>query len=607
MLSGEPFLRRPETLEAISEISGSERVALYCGAGATRDQTGFGWDDLVRAVFDEVKSARDEHLKDNEQIERILRTDLTPQQKASIVVSCLKPNDVSESDFLRKHLKAILYRGSGWSEGKLLKNIADLAFQLASLDKEVVIITTNYDDFLIRRSLTRLQELRASSFGFAEALKDLQETSELERGAGEKEGTPKFERFDDFAIPVPGLRVSVLGSEGVFLDIPPVNNGLYVKIMFLHGIVAKRKFEYRGRRCNTGDPGEIVFSEYSYVQTQSRTTRYLASLINGGYAFLCVGASLTDPPLVEAFVQTAKSPKKTYALVTLPRNLLDSDDANGAALKAHQILGSRARHIGVSRVLTPSTFFQVAQFIEEISVFGQYNEIVELEDLDHRSLETVIYSARLATWWKEWSNSKASTVHKAHYKYLLVMQSEIEKKLEDWSCPLGKDEMLRLEMWVRINPTINGRHRCLTLFANSLGPIKNEANRREEPLSRTSSIASVRAFLAGKPMILPLEKLGLPSNASRWKSFLSVPISLPISVPLPDMGLSVSGDVPLGVITLSSTKSFRDIHSSSKSAGDYAAFLDPKMKKDEYRELVNLLEKTGRAIVEVASGRGVES
>lgn len=61
MLKEKPFFGRGETTYAILDLATAQNVVIYCGAGATRDQTGLGWDDLITAVFtrDSPESQRD--------------------------------------------------------------------------------------------------------------------------------------------------------------------------------------------------------------------------------------------------------------------------------------------------------------------------------------------------------------------------------------------------------------------------------------------------------------------------------------------------------------------------------------------------------------------
>jgi hypothetical protein len=73
---------------------------------------------------------------------------------------------------------------------------------------------------------------------------------------------------------------------------------------------------------------------------------------------------------------------------------------------------------------------------------------------------------------------------------------------------------------------------------------------RTEPLATTNKNASVRALLAGKPQLVSLDDLGYADGASRWKTFLSVPIML--QVPVTVAGSAQGANIPVGVVTLTS-------------------------------------------------------
>jgi hypothetical protein len=559
----EPLLHDPRTFETIADIARARRLVLYCGAGTTRDQTGLGWEGLVEAVFDAARqNHRSRRALDDRTRELIRSPALGAQQKASIVVQKLKPAGLTETEFLSRVLRRVLYEDRGWGEGSLLRNIATLASDIAVLRRDVVVVTTNYDDYLLRDLLKQIDAIK-----------------------------------DENPAVAPGLEVRLLGRGTPVLEVAPGQSGSIIKFVYLHGFVPEDPKKYEGS-------GDLVFSERSYVETQDRTANYLNSLMVAGTSFLAVGASLSDPPLISALIRGADDGANLHALIDLPGALSPDADDDIRAAQAHRVLSYRAEHLGIKRPLLPATFSQVAQVVEEVRLCAS---------LDSFSAEGAAlyakhgnYAARLASWWAAWAASAGYSKHTDHHTQLAVVLKEIESQLARWSCARGEDEMLRLEMWVRLDPSISREQRDLTLFANSSGPILDTSSRRREPIRRRSAISSVRAFGAGKPLLTPLSDLGFESAASRWKTFLSVPILHDVAVPVTGAGgdeiVAGTGTVPVGVVTLSST--YPMARSGEEKHFDIACFADPRLGNDEYDTILRWMIEAGRAIATVDSEPG---
>lgn len=66
------------------------------------------------------------------------------------------------------------------------------------------------------------------------------------------------------------------------------------------------------------------------------------------------------------------------------------------------------------------------------------------------------------------------------------------------------------------------------------------------------SVAAVRAYNEGRPLILSLDDLGLSPTASRWQKFLAVPIFAGFHL---DVGEGFYAALPVGVVVVASTKS----------------------------------------------------
>lgn len=538
-------MRDPDTIAAITELASAERLVLYCGAGTTRDQTGLGWDGMVAAVFEAAKSSRRTDRELNERIRKLLSNPaLEPQQKASIVTRYLKPKNRSESQFLSRYLSQVLYEERGWGEGFLLRNIAALAFGMSQIGRRVTLVTTNYDDYLLRR-LRKLVE--------------------------------------DAGTEGPGLLSYCLGDEDRPLVSIPARGSLpTIELVFVHGFAPPRGSDY-------ASSGEIVFSEQSYQKTQQRTSDYLRSLMDGSATFLTIGASIADPPLINAIVRGSAEGARVYSLIDLPWALNEDLNDDIVASQTQSLLAARASHLGIRRALSPANFSQVAQFVEEIRVSAYLTAASQPEHELYRTSGN--YASRLNSWWQNWSISAQASAHEDHYLLLATGLDILRDKLESFGCRRSDEELLRLEMWVRLDPSISRAHRHLTLFANSSGHVLDIRSRREEVIRRASPISSVKSFVSGKPTLSPLTALGFSDSASRWKTFLSVPVFHEVSIESPDLVVPVTGSVPLGVVTLSSSLPME------QQAADRACFVDTKLGNSEYKEILSVMIEVGREVV----------
>lgn len=119
-------------------------------------------------------------------------------------------------------------------------------------------------------------------------------------------------------------------------------------VTFLHGRVDRSGND-------SSSSGDIVFSEYSYAQTRETSVSYLTEQIKRS-AFLAVGSSLLDEPLIEALANTKKeSTLPRYALVTLPLALNSDADDDEKAARIHTALTYRGK-ISAWRFCSPPIF-----------------------------------------------------------------------------------------------------------------------------------------------------------------------------------------------------------------------------------------------------------
>lgn len=546
--SREPFLKDPVTHEVLEEIAGSHELVLYCGAGVTRDRSGVGWDELVRSTFD-LASKRKHDKALAAAVGHVLRNDRSPaKQKASMVFETFKKSGERETTFLRPYLHKILYEKNGWSQGYLLRNVAQLAVYCAYLGKPISLITTNYDDYLDTEILQALAEF-----------------------------------FDEPALdePIPGVRCNVLSNPMINTVLrEAVNSDQYIDIYFVHG-----------RVDNHGNAsGDVVFSENSYSDTYRRTVDFLLQRFGKNAALLTLGASINDEPLIEALTVTKPHAGPRFALTTVSDALLRTDrEESWERLDLETVeraLNQRSAHLGL-RSLFPANFSQAAQFVEELRIMV----LLKFLGMQASYMVDASYPARLATWWREWETSTQASSPEKNHRVLRETLGDLEARFERDGLKRDR-EVLRLEVWIRKDPSVR-RNRQLTLFANSTGPLMVESALRAEPIDRFSQIASVRAFNEGKPILVGLDDLEFSASSTRWKTFLAAPVFLEREVNVGDA--VVAGSVPVGVVTLSSTFPIRGNRKES-----FSVLADKALTNQDYTEILAHVLGAGRELANPA-------
>lgn len=425
-----------------------------------------------------------------------------------MVIESLKTSNQSEEQILGSKLKEILYEAHGWNPGLTLRNIVHLALVAAATGKRVTIATTNYDTYIETAFSNRRQEMLDEGL-------DPERAPGLLRWVLPERPSPAME--------VPPRTTSQVTNKG--------SEAEWVEIIYLHGRVAE----------DAAVEGRIVFSEVSYAQTRAQTTAILEGLFNKEEsATLIVGASLTDPPLVHSLATTAKHPAR-YVIQRWPSDI-DQD-----SLPVHKAIGHRASHLGV-KPLWVLDYFQVAQYLEELrlsaSALGALGDASMYRDAEIG----LAYSNRLNRWHASWSSR---TLTKDPTKTHTILAETAEACADLFRGHGDGGELLRVEVWARLEP--QRKDRKLSMWASSVGPILDDSARRRELLASTSDNASVLTLLAGRPILRSLESLEHHDSASRWKTFLSVPVFSPVAVELTPE-LTERGNVPVGVITLATDR-----------------------------------------------------
>lgn len=518
------FFHQDATKEALLHLSLSSSLVIYCGAGVTIDRTGYGWGPLIASVFAPDSGSHRGYPTDTEI--GLMQGREDPIRLASALMQYALDQEAN-SDALKKHLTPLLqnrlYKADVWRNGRLAGNICTLAASAAViLGRSVDIITTNYD--------THLEE----SFGLGVVR---WATKALARLSADSDLTA-----EDL---IPSLKVWVRDEgdepERLVLSNGPSANSSgsgEVNLHYLHGRVPR----------NGAADGHLVVSEVDYARSRPKSLQTMAGLFGGDKEVLILGASLTDPPLIDALALTKanRRPDDLRRYVVMPRSslgYLDLPADQHERIVAH--LSRRCELLG-TRLLAPDFRYQTAQICEELTL---YRTLASSPD-DIASLVAdsaqMRYGLRLLKWWQDWIVSDIAMKPGSAYNVMLNNFQEIQHHIGQSAAPnLGRnapEEYFRLELWVRENPA---RYRRLALWAMSSGMLLDPQARRHAELEIGSHNATVQTFAEGRPQHFDISDLYEEDRArsSRWKSYFSVPIYVSVN----------GGRVSVGAVTLASS------------------------------------------------------
>ncbi|MGW6174096.1 SIR2 family protein [Arthrobacter sp. NPDC055138] len=541
-----PFFSQAKTRRALAELVTGSSLTIYCGAGVTIGHTGLGWKALIAEIAKEDSTPRrrgsSAKTRRDDAINQIYRSgEIAPEHFASMVIEHIKSeksfDDIDLDAFIANKLANALYKKHRWNKGTIVGNITQLAVYVAMTGIPVRILTTNYD--------THIEK------SFEKFISFLQET-DAEEGS-------------TFSPAWPGLKWRSIGEDAISQELHAARNVTEnIEITYLHGRVAE------DGRIN----GHIVLTEGDYAQTAETVLEELKTqLSRPGDRLMVVGSSLTDPPLVRALALTKSNENFRCALVPLSDDLTSHSDS-ATQRKLTQIIDQRGAHLGTT-ILHPETYGQVAQFCEETSICFFHDRLIDRPGSYAKKATGVRYGQRLAYWWPEWSKHLKKADYSGHYR---IMRNGLEI-VRTFLPALSDPESFRLELWVRRDADLDDR--TITLWASSMGPIVERAFLRSERVAPGSTNASVRALRSGKPVLLSIDELGLTKSASRWQTFLSIPIFVQIH-PRGRLG----GDAPVGVITLAS--------SAQKKASSLS-----NCPAAELQDLITYLIAEGRKILSI--------
>lgn len=540
--SDDQFFHQQMTRTALLALATGEKLTIYCGAGVTIDRTGLGWGQLIASIFTPDGASHPSHPT-KEEID-IMRRSEDPMRLASILTQYGLDQAKTPSK-LKSHLTPLLqnrlYKVTGWQAGLLVNNVCSVATTAAANGVEVDVITTNYDTHLedgFARILTR----------FRDRLEDRGETDQLKR-------VPKI---------VVRVRDEDCADERDLLTIGSPTAEAALNLHYVHGRIDQEN----------SSAGHLVMSELDYALARPHTLETLRRLFDGNRHTIILGASLTDPPLVDALALT-KPEKKRHEFnryVVMPRSSLHYDDQDAKTsnrIVSH--LGRRAELLGI-QLLVPDFRIQVAQFLEELHLCMR-DDASPLEFLSDERGER--YGCRLLTWWTSWQEREIARTAEHAYQEVSKHFQDIKQLIAAASAVTygesQRQERFRLELWVREDPA---RFRALTKWASSSGPVLDPDVRRTAELELDSGNASVRTFMEGRPQHLAASDLREMGFQSRWLSYLCVPIWVRVS----------SGQVPVGVLTLASNR-------------DTSASALPLPKMDFMEQLRNMMIAAGKAML----------
>lgn len=398
-----------------------------------------------------------------------------------------------------------------WRVGRLSRAVAELALVLTiRSDQPTVLVTTNYDDYL-ERELAALIEERNSHVHHSE----------------------QRIRFDVYAD---------------ISDLPKIEAENTIALVYLHGRIAS------DGSCS----GSVVFSESSYAQQRELVSQRLQELMRDR-AFMAVGTSLTDEPLINGLIaERQRSGSRADRIVLLVPPSASTADVT-IQQRAH---AARASFLGAT-VLCAPTYSDVAQFLIELRV------MIFVKDAEG----TERYSASFSY------HDRLARVNSRRQLQQEKLQETLDNILDEFDRELGRpndDELVRAELWT-VEQVEADHFGLLQLRATSEAMFVHERVARKEPLQRSSHVAAVKSLNEGRPNYYDLHNdLGAAPTSSRWRSYLCIPIYTDLELHDDADTVKVSGGVVPGVCVIASTLA---LHSSDDSQSHPVSIFSPEHQR----------------------------
>lgn len=491
--------KRTQAAQAVrnlwSEISKSERVVIFCGAGVTIGRTGISWGDLVKQVGRKTLCTGEDQLSFCRACENFFgSTSFTAEQKASVAAAKLQ-DDTTINEVIAK----TLYANSGYQEGRLLDAMTNLIMEMLIEHKDIDIVTTNYDTYI-----------EWSILDIIEAYKDNEEIELPEKQC-------------------PRMNVTILQDDGSEKEIPILDGGgSTVNFVYVHGRVDE----------NGAARGTVVFSERDYEKSHDRTTKKLVKLFANSPTII-VGSSLVDTPLIRSLLELARKESKGgrvhYHRYAVMDRVLEGNEAS------NELQVMRAKQLGLKPL-----FYDYYDEIPDI-FWNLYAFLVKgVDDFE----ENLPCELAKNDWVKKAEEqSRERTISTQVYEYSAHFARDIRKTFS------VEDEYLKIEFWFLEGDDGQTHRRFLKVWTNSAGPVYTRGLRRCEEITHANAerVASVRSFVDGGVTLKRLDELAIgnagtggrgDTDSSRWKTYFSVPITYRFE----ERGVEVT----VGVVTLAS-------------------------------------------------------
>ena len=582
-------------------VADSNHIVIYCGSGVIKNKIGgVSRDSLVTLVaqktmlgfakqygFKKVSAACTNFFTSK---------DHTPEFKATIAASYAEKKD--KDNTIVSSIGETLYRDS-WSEGRLLSELAKFVIKLSvDFKKSVSIVTSNYDTFIEDSIIKELY---------------IPYAKKKEEEEKRKTSTKDFKDFD-VDLRLVGYAYGE-GDKGVpCYDYAFARNEKLPKIEIhhLHGRICSMVSSYALNNLASNKDvdkegaglfirsGKLVFSEEDYEESHDRSLEVLTNLFSQGTTII-VGSSLTDTPLVRSLLKIKSKSEEQHGknggkIVSSRRAVYAFMKCGIDGYEKFQL--ERAEALGIEPL-----FYEFHDEIPE--VFSNLTALLVRGNKDGSYSEVLPYDQALREWVRL---AIRLTNHQKQFRELVESGYEMSAKLardviiERYA---RKDELLKIECWF-LDLEGDVSKKVLRVWTNSVGPTFATDLRRSEAVSSLNAekVASVQAFCEGAPKIIPIDqlKLGLVKlkddkniSATRWKSFMSVPIVIPFE--------EYDVDVTVGVVTLASTYKYSDFENrnffNSKKALDVLkaskneSFMSIYDDPNERRDICDYLKALG--------------
>ncbi|MFC7501807.1 hypothetical protein [Nocardioides sp. GCM10030258] len=504
-MSGHFFNDQP-TPGMIADLSKPGPLTIYVGLGGTIDRTGTSWSAMIQTILEKNGVERD--------TARALIASTSNERSATTAEILLRDSTDDQAEFernLRDSIRATLYSSRKHLRGRLLWNIAALAYANAYRGHSTILVTPNYDEYLYRE-LQRYYEEKRGLFpeSFASVLQPLEVVTGSDTDASGASGTAGF---------------SSDAPPGVAYELPRISTkkstSPTITCIHIHGFV--------GEEESVGTP---VVGELTYNQTRRRTTEILETLFKHRH-LIVVGSSLTDGPLCEALLAATNqgaenSGPKRRRYVISPLQAPEWSDKTLRPLmdRRHEALGLETVH--------PHHFGQVGQFLSEVAGAMYRGDGTAQRTESHPSR----YNRRLREWWGAQQPRLFENPNSPEAAYQVLKKSLDRIRTVAKFAP---GEELKLELWGRYDPN---HARRLRLIGTSIGPWDDVRTAHYADIAPDSQYFAARVFTMAAPMVHNEPK----GHAGRWKTYVGIPIWVDRS----------TFQLPLGVAVLASMRPYPD-------------------------------------------------